>query len=67
MITDKIFLTNKQVIIIHDSEKRNKSLVGTVIPRGGNFTKEKKPKILKYEDLTTETQLLWNAKPNCYH
>jgi hypothetical protein len=32
--------------------------VGTGIPRDGNVIKKKKQNILKYEDLTTETQFL---------
>jgi len=61
VIAEKTFPTNKPDIIIHDSNKRNLSVVGTAIPRGRNIIK-KKPKILKCKALTTETQFLWNVK-----
>jgi hypothetical protein len=41
LITDKTFPTNKQDIIIHDSKKRNKSVVGTAIPRMEMLSRKK--------------------------
>jgi hypothetical protein len=52
---------NKLDIIIHDNEKGMCMLINAATSGDRNAIK-KAEKILKYKDLTTEIQCIWNAK-----
>ena len=52
---------NKPDIIIHDNEKGMCMLINAATSGDRNAIK-KAEKILKYKDLTTEIQCIWNAK-----
>ena len=49
-------------IIIRDNEKRTCMLIDVAIPGDRNVIKKEAEKILKYKDLTTEIQRMWNVK-----
>ena len=53
---------NKPVIIIRDNEKRTCMLIDVRISGDRNVIKNEAEKILKYKDLTIETQRMWNEK-----
>jgi hypothetical protein len=53
---------NKPDIIIHDNEKGTCMLIDVAIPGDRNVIKKEAKKILKYKDLITETQRMWNVK-----
>jgi hypothetical protein len=53
---------NKPDIIIRDNEKGTCMLIDAAIPGGRNVSKKEAEKILKYKDLTTEIQRMWNVK-----
>jgi len=49
-------------IIIRDNEKGTRMLVDVANSGDRNVIKKEAEKILKYEDLTTEIQRMWNVK-----
>ena len=53
---------NKPDIIIRDNEKGTCMLIDVAISGDRNVIKKEAEKILKYEDLTTEIQRMWNVK-----
>jgi hypothetical protein len=53
---------NKPDIIIRDKEKGTCMLIDVAISGHRNVIKKEAEKILKYKDLTTETQRMWNVK-----
>ena len=55
-------LDNKPDIIIYDNEKRTCMLIEVAISGDRNVIKKDGEKILKYQDLTTEIQRMWNVK-----
>jgi len=60
--TDRTIPNNKPVIIIRDNEKRTCMLIDVRISGDRNVIKNEAEKILKYKDLTIETQRMWNEK-----
>jgi hypothetical protein len=59
--TDRSIPNNKPDII-RDNEKRTCMLIDVAISGDRNVIKNKAEKILKYKDLTTEIQRMWNVK-----
>jgi hypothetical protein len=53
---------NKPDIIIRDNETGTCMLIDVAIPGHRNVAKKEAEKILKYKDLTTEIQRMWNVK-----
>jgi hypothetical protein len=62
--TDRTIPNNKPDIIKRDNEKRTCMLIDVAIPGDRNVSKKEAEKILKYKDLTTEIQRMWNVKTN---
>jgi hypothetical protein len=62
--TDRTIPNNKSDIIIRDNEKRTCMLTDVALPGDRNMIKNEAEKILKYKDLTTEIQRMWNVKTN---
>jgi len=60
--TDRTILNNKPDIIIHDNEKGTCMLIDVAISGDRNVIKKEPEKTLKYKDLTTEIQHMWNVK-----
>jgi len=60
--TDRTIPNNKPYITIRDNEKGTCMLIDVAISGDGNMIKKGAEKILKYEDLTIEIQLMWNVK-----
>ena len=60
--TDRTIANNKPDIIIRDNEKGTCILIDVAISEDGNVIKKEVEKILKYKDLTTEIQRMWNVK-----
>ena len=60
--TDKTIPNNKPDIIIRDNEKGASMLIDVAISGDRNVIKKEAQKILKYKDLTTEIQRMWNVK-----
>ena len=60
--TDRTILNNKPDIIICDNEKGTCMLIDNAISGGRNVIKKETEKTLKYKDLTTEIQHMWNVK-----
>jgi hypothetical protein len=60
--TDRTIPNNKPDIIIRDNEKRTRILIDAVISGDRNVIKKEAEKILKYKNLTTEIQRMWNVK-----
>ena len=60
--TDRTIPNNKPDIIIRDNEKGTCVLIDVAISGDRNVIKKEAEKILKYKDLTTETQRMWNVK-----
>jgi len=60
--TDGTVPSNKPDIIIRDSEKGTCVLIDVAISGDRNVIKKETEKILKYKDLTTEIQRMWNVK-----
>jgi hypothetical protein len=50
------------IIIIRDNEKGTRMLIHVAISGERNVIKKEAEKILKYKDLTTEIQRMWNVK-----
>ena len=62
--SDRTIPNNKPDIIIRDNEKGTHMLIDVAILGNGNVIKKETEKILKYKDLTTEIQHMWNVKTN---
>jgi hypothetical protein len=60
--TDRTIPNNKPDIIIRDNEKGTRMLIDVAIPGDRNVIKKEAKKILKYKDLITEIQRMWNVK-----
>jgi len=60
--TDKAIPNNKPDIINHDNEKGTYMLIDVAISGDRNVIKKEAEKILKYKDLTTEIQRMWNVR-----
>jgi hypothetical protein len=60
--TDRTIPNNKPDIIIRDNEKRTCMLIDVAISGVRNVIKKEAEKILKFKDLTTEIQRMWNVK-----
>jgi hypothetical protein len=60
--TDRTIPNNKPDIIIGDNEKGSCMLIDVVISGDRNVIKKGAEKILKYKDLTTEVERMWNLK-----
>ena len=60
--TDRTIPNNKPHIIIRDNEKGTCMLIDVAISGDRNVIKKEAEKILKYKDLTTEIQHMWNVK-----
>jgi hypothetical protein len=60
--TDRTIPSNKPDIIIRHNEKRTCMFIDVVISGDRNVIKKEAEKILKYKDLTTEIQRMWNVK-----
>jgi len=57
-----ITIPNNKPHIIRDNEKGICMLIGVAISGDRNVIKKEAEKILKYKDLTTEIQRMWNVK-----
>jgi hypothetical protein len=62
--TDRTVPNYKPYIIIRDNEKRTRMLIDVAISGDRNMIKKEAEKILKYKELTTEIQRMWNVKKN---
>jgi len=62
--TDRTTPNNKPDIIIRDNEKGTCMLIDVAISGDRNMIKKEAHKILKYKDLTTEIQCMWNVTTN---
>jgi hypothetical protein len=62
--TDRTISNNKPHIIIHDNEKGICMLIDAAISRDRNVIKIEAGHILRYKDLTTEINSMWNVKTN---
>ena len=60
--TDRTVPNNKPDIIIRDNEKGTCMLIDVAISGDRNVIKKEAEKVLKYKDLTTEIQRMWNVK-----
>jgi len=60
--TDRTIPNNKPDVIIRDNEKGTYMLIDVTISGDRNVTKKEAEEILKYKDLTTEIQHMWNVK-----
>jgi ribosomal protein L17 len=60
--TDRTIPNNKPDIIILDNAKGACMLIDVAIAGHRSVIKKEAEKILKYEDLITETQRMWNVK-----
>jgi hypothetical protein len=60
--TDRTTPNNKPDIIIRDNEKGTCTLIDVAMPADRNVIKKEAEKILKYKDLITEIQGMWNVK-----
>jgi hypothetical protein len=60
--TDRTIPSTKPDIIIRDTENGTCMLIDVAISGDRNVIKKEAEKILKYEDLTTEIQRMWNVK-----
>jgi len=59
---DRTIPNNKPDIIIRDNEMGTCMLIDVAISGDRNEIKKEAEKILKYKDLTTEIQRMWNVK-----
>jgi len=62
--TDRTIPNNKLDITSRDNEKGTCMLIDVPISGDRNVIKREGEKILKYKDLTTEIQRMWNVKTN---
>jgi hypothetical protein len=60
--TDRTIPNNKPDVIIQDNEEGTCMLIDAAILGDRNVIKKEAEKILKYKDLITETQRMWNVK-----
>ena len=60
--TGRTIANNKPDIIIRDNERGTCMLIDVAISGERNVIKKEAEKILKYKDLTTEMQRMWNVK-----
>ena len=60
--TDRNIANDKSDIIICDNEKGTFMLIDVAISADRNVIKKEAEKTLKYKDLTTEIQRMWNVK-----
>jgi hypothetical protein len=60
--TDRIIPNSKPDIIIRNNENGTCMLIDIAISADRNVIKKEAEKILKYKDLTTEIQRMWNIK-----
>jgi hypothetical protein len=60
--TDRTVPNNKPDIISWDNEKGTCMLIDVAMLGDRNVIKKEAEKILKYEDLITEIQRMWNVK-----
>jgi hypothetical protein len=60
--TDRTIPSNKPDIVIRDNEKRTCMLIEVAIQGDRNVIQKEAEEILKYKDLTTEIQRMWNVK-----
>jgi hypothetical protein len=60
--TDRTIPNSKPDIIIRDNEKGTCMLIDVAMPGDRNVIKKEAEKVLKYKDLITEIQRLWNVK-----
>ena len=60
--TDRTIPSNKLDSIIQDNEKGTWMLIDVAISGDRNVIKKEAEKILKYKDVTTEIQRMWNVK-----
>ena len=60
--TDRTIPNNKPDIIICDDKQGTCMLIDIAIPGDRNMIKKEANKILKYKDLITELQHMWNVK-----
>ena len=61
--TDRTIPNNKLDIIIHDNKQGTRMLTDVAIPGDRNVINKEAEKILKYKDLITDIQLMWNVRP----
>jgi hypothetical protein len=61
---DRTIPNNKPDIIIRDNEKGTCMLIDAVTSVHRNVTRNLAEKILKYKDITTRTQGMWDVKTN---
>jgi hypothetical protein len=62
MQTDTIFPSKKPVTIISNNKKGTRMLIDDAVPEDKNVIKQEAKKNLKYRDLITEIQRMWNMK-----
>jgi hypothetical protein len=62
MLANRTISNNKLDIKNHDNEKGACMLIDVTISGARNMIKKGVEKILKYKDLTTEIQCMWNVK-----
>jgi uncharacterized protein YlxP (DUF503 family) len=60
--TNTIIIIIIIIIIIRDNKKRTCILTDVAIPGDRNVIKKEADKILKYKDLTTEIERMWNVQ-----
>jgi hypothetical protein len=60
--TDRTIPNNKPDIVIRDNEKGTCILIDVAVPGDRNVIQKEAEKILKYKDLITEIQRMWNVK-----
>jgi hypothetical protein len=60
--TDRTIPNNKSDIIIRDNEKGTCMLIDVAISGDRNAIKKEAENILKYKDLASEIQRMWNVK-----
>jgi hypothetical protein len=60
--TDRIIPNNKPDITIRDNGKATFTLMDVAISGFRNVIKKEAEMILKYKNVTTETQSMWNVK-----
>jgi hypothetical protein len=59
--TDKTIPNSKPDIIIRDNGKGTYTLIDVAIPGDRTMTRTEAENILKYKDLITEIQRMWNV------
>jgi hypothetical protein len=60
--TDRTIPNNKPDIKIWDNEEGTCMLIDVAIPGASNVIKKEAEKVIKYKDLITEIQRMWNVK-----